>query len=361
MEKTIAHFLTNDIKVNQDFKYRQITNLKKYRPIVIGEFTQRNSEQEYPYEYYYRGDITDWPTFINMHNIKAIHAHTGEDAAKILPVVILYKIPLIVSFRGNDISAPKKANEKNRINHQELIEHGSLFLPVCKFFKKKLIKLGFQKEKIKVMYGGIDIQKFAFREWNPNKERTYRILSVGRLVEKKGFPILIKAFRKVHNKFPKAKLVIVADGKAEQKKKLSKQIKKYNLEESIELEKKINNSDIVKEFHRADLFCLASYTTSKGGMEGIPNVLKESMSCGVPVVSTFHSGIPELIEHKGSGILTKERDVKGLAKAIIKLLGNPKQCEKYTTRAREKVEKDFNLTKQINVQEQYYDQLFSNI
>lgn len=94
------------------------------------------------------------------------------------------------------------------------------------------------------------------------------------------------------------------------------------MEQSIEFKKEIKNDDIVKEFHHANLFCLPSYTTSKGSIEGIPNVLKEAMSCGVPVISTFHAGIPELIEHKKSGILVKERDDKALAKAIIKLIKN---------------------------------------
>lgn len=96
--KTIAHFLSIDIKINQDFKYRQITNLKKYRSIVIGQFAQRNSEQDYPYDYFYMEDITDWPAFIKKQNIKAILAHLGGDAAKILPVALHNKIPLIVSF-----------------------------------------------------------------------------------------------------------------------------------------------------------------------------------------------------------------------------------------------------------------------
>ncbi|WP_253187269.1 glycosyltransferase [Paenibacillus sp. GP183] len=275
-------------------------------------------------------------------------------------MAILYKIPLIVSFRGNDASAHNTSFEKNQIKYQELIEHGSLFLPVCEFFKGELMKLGFQKEKLKVLYCGIDIDKFTFRSWKPNKNHTFRILTVGRLVEKKGFPILIQAFRKVHKKFPKAKLVIIGKGRPTRKEKLSRQIKKYNLDTSIELITEIKNGDIVKELHHADLFCLPSYTTSKGAVEGIPNVLKEAMSCGVPVVSTYHAGIPELIEHNRSGILVKEEDDKALAEAIITLLKNPKQGKKYAKQARQKVKKDFNLNKQIHVQEQYYDHLFKD-
>lgn len=83
------------------------------------------------------------------------------------------------------------------MNYQELIEHGSLFLPVCQFFKEELKKLGFQKKKIKVLYGGIDIDRFTFRKCKPIMNNTFKILSVGRLVQKKGFPILIRAFREL--------------------------------------------------------------------------------------------------------------------------------------------------------------------
>lgn len=358
--KTIVHYLSSDIKVNQDFKYRQITQLKGYRSIVIGEFAKRDSEEEYPFEYYYMNDITNWPRFIKEHRVKAIHAHLGGDGVKILPVALRHNLPLIVSFRGNDSSAQSEKRKINRDKYRDLKKHGSLFLPVCNFFKKELIKLGFRKDQIQVLYGGIDTDKFTFQKYKPNNGRSFRILSIGRLVQKKGFPDLIKSFRSVHKKYPKAKLVIVGKGEEKQREKLVKLINKYNLKSAVELKKEMKNGRVVKEFHKSDLFCLPSYTTAKGSIEGIPNVLKEAMSCGTPVVSTFHAGIPELIEHKKSGVLVKERDHKALTDAMIKLLKDPDKCRKYAKKARKKVKKHFNLRKQIEVQERYYNELLGN-
>jgi len=354
MTKTIAHYLSSDIKVNQEFKYRQITNLEQYRSIVIGDFPVRVSEQQYPFEYYFIDEISDWPKFIEAHGIKAIHAHSGDDALKILPVATLYNIPLIVSFRGNDASAQKRKYKINQKKYKELIKHGSLFLPVCRFFKGELIKLGFSEDKIKVMYGGIDTDRFYFKKINVHKKRTFNILTVGRLVEKKGFAVLIKAFSLIHKAYPRTKLIIIGNGNLEQKRKLSKIIKKYKLSNFIEIKYDISNEQIVHVFHNADLFCLPSHTTRNGGLEGIPNVLKEAMSCGIPVISTFHAGIPELIQHKKSGLLVKENDSKALARAMIYLIRHPLLRKNYAIRARRKVQVHFNLANQIQVQEQYY-------
>lgn len=351
---TIVHYLVEDIKVNQDFKYRQIVGIRSYRSIVVGEFPRRSSERDYPYEYMYRGDIKDWGAFFEKHNVKAIHCHFGYDANKMLPIAMRWNIPLIVSFRGNDASSRKRDNKKV---YRKLAKYGSLFLPVCKFFKKELVKLGFPKQKIRVLYGGIDTDKFSFRGMKTTKDGNYRILMVGRLAGKKGLPVLLQAFKIVRSKLPKAKLVIVGKGEPREKKELRRDIRSNRLEAAVELKDAMPNADIVKEMHRSDLFCLPSHTTRNGAIEGIPNVLKEAMACGVPVVSTFHAGIPELIAHEKEGALVKEKDAKALAEAIIRLLRDPDRAAAYAIRARRKVVRSFHLPTQIKVQEQYYDEL----
>lgn len=351
---TIVHYLAEDIKVNQDFKYRQIVGLQSYRSIVIGEFPRRSSEREYPYEYVYRGDIRNWGAFFKKHNVKAIHCHLGFDANKMLPIARRWNIPLIVSFRGNDASSLKRENKKA---YRKLAKYGSLFLPVCKYFKKELIKLGFPKKRIKVLYGGIDTDKFYYRSAKPTKDGEFRILMVGRLAGKKGLPVLLRAFKIARSKLPKAKLVIVGKGKRKEKKELQRDIRAARLKDAVKLKGAMPNAKIVKEMHRADLFCLPSLTTRNGAIEGIPNVLKEAMACGVPVVSTFHAGIPELITHKKEGLLVKERDARALANAIVRLYRNPDRATAYAVRARRKVAKSFHLPTQIKVQEQYYDKL----
>ncbi|WP_134699040.1 glycosyltransferase [Ammoniphilus sp. YIM 78166] len=353
---TIAHYLVNDIKLNQDFMYRQINELARYRSIVIGEFPKRESEKEYPFhDYFYMGDIQNWPDFITKNNIKAIHAHKGNHGARIVPLAKEYGIPLITSFRGQDASAHHNYFEVNREKFTDLIKEGSLFLPVCKYFKKEMVQLGFPKDRIGVMYGGIDLDRFTYSVRRMPKSRKIRILSVGRFIEKKGFDYLLVAFAMVHSKYPNTELVIIGKGSEKYKEKLEEITRLLNIQDAVTFKEPMYNQFIAEEMKNAHLFCLASYTTNKGNIEGIPNVLKEAMASGLPVVSTKHAGIPELIQHGKSGLLVEERDIEGLAKCIGKLIENPRSWAKLSYHARLKVNKDFDLRKQIAVQEKYYD------
>lgn len=355
---TIAHYLVNDIKLNQDFMYRQINELKRYRSIVIGEFPVRESEKEYPFsDYFYLGDIKDWPAFIKEYNIKAIHAHKGNHGARILPLAREYGIPLITSFRGQDASAHHNYFEINREKFSDLMKHGSLFLPVCQYFRKEMIQLGFPANRIGVLYGGIDLDRFSYSVRRKPRRRKFRILSVGRFVEKKGFDILLVAFAMVHEKYPNTELVIVGKGSDKYKEKLEEIVKLLHIQDAVHFKEPMHNQFIAEEMKNAHLFCLPSYTTNKGNIEGIPNVLKEAMASGLPVISTKHAGIPELIQHGKSGWLVGERDIEGLAKGMGKLLNNTRWWAKLSYHARVKVNKDFNLTRQIAIQEKYYDWL----
>src|SRR5690606_34820421 len=120
-----------------------------------------------------------------------------------------------------------------------------------------------------------------------------------------GFRYLIKAFRRVAAAHPTARLIIVGDG--EEKRKLRKMIRKSNLSSHIKLKGHVAHNELTKLLRRADIFCLPSVTTKDGNQEGIPNSIKEAMATGLPIVSTKHGGIPELVEHEKEGLLVKER------------------------------------------------------
>jgi glycosyltransferase involved in cell wall biosynthesis len=94
-----------------------------------------------------------------------------------------------------------------------------------------------------------------------------------------------------------------------------------------------------------------------GNQEGIPNAIKEAMACGIPVVSTFHSGIPELIEDGQTGHLVAEKDVDGLAGKLIDLIGQPETWARLGQNARVKIESDFNRQVQTYKLERLFDQV----
>ncbi|GAB7387574.1 hypothetical protein BSNK01_14110 [Bacillaceae bacterium] len=352
MKKTIAHFLEHDLKLHQRFVYEQIIHLERYRSIVI--MPARRGKTTFPFpSLFYLNEIKNLGRFFRRQNVVAIHAHHGGHGVAIMPVAKKYRLPLLVSFRGRDASARHQAFARNRARYKRLRKEGALFLPVCGFLGRELVKLGFPRRKIRPLYGGIDLDRFPFIQRRLPQEGEIRILSVARLAKKKGFATLVKAFRKVHRDFPHAKLHIVGSGKDEKRIRLL--IAKYGLQEAVVLKGKLNGKQIAKEMKKAHLFCLASQTTRDGDVEGIPNVLKEAMASGLPVVTTRHAGIPELVEHKKTGYLAPERDDKELARGIKYFLHHPEVWADCTREARKVIEEKFDLNKQLKRQEKWYD------
>jgi colanic acid/amylovoran biosynthesis glycosyltransferase len=113
---------------------------------------------------------------------------------------------------------------------------------------------------------------------------------------------------------------------------------------------------VVKAFVGAQLFVAPSVTGSDDDQEGIPNVLKEAMAIGVPVVATRHSGIPELIENGVSGYLAPEKDVDMLADGMQRILENREDTDSMTRRAREKILREFDNDKLNSQLELIYQQ-----
>lgn len=352
MKKTIAHFIEEKIKTHQRFIYNQIVKMDQFRSIVIGTF-ENDDNTEFPFDFYYNlNSITNLKRFFKEQNVIAIHVHHGKHVKRILPASIEYNIPIIVSIRGRDGSSKFKSYTRNTKRYSSLVKHGTMYLPVCRFLAEELKTLGFPDEKIHVLYGGIDLSLFPYMERTFPENGEIRILSVGRLVEKKGFPTLIQAFKQIHAKFPNTKLHIIGTGKDEHK--IRSLISECELKDAVVLKGALDLHQISNELKKAHLFCLASQTGSDGDIEGIPNALKEAMASGLPVISTQHAGIPELIEHKVTGYLVPESDDIELAKGIQFFLEHPEIWKKYTQRARKVIEKNFDLNKQIQEQQRLY-------
>ncbi|MBB6285201.1 glycosyltransferase [Geobacillus subterraneus] len=355
MKQTIAHFIHEKMKINQRFIYNQMVHLKKYRSIMIGSFADDGSHPFPLVNYYHLNDINNFDRFVKEQNIVAIHAHHGKHAIEILPLCIAHHIPLVVSIRGRDGSAKGNSLRRNQKRYSLLKQHGSLFLPVCRYLADELVTLGFPQEKIHVLYGGIELDLFPYQERTIPENGDIVILSIGRLVEKKGFLTLVRAFEHVHANHPRCRLRIIGSGKDEEN--IRQLINKLGLTPFVELLGAMDAAAIVQEMKRAHLFCLASETASDGDIEGIPNVLKEAMASGLPVISTNHAGIPELIEHGRTGYLAPEKDDKELANGIRFFLEHSEQIPSFTKRARKVIEQRFDVTKQIKEQERLYDWL----
>ncbi|MGE7609128.1 glycosyltransferase [Peribacillus frigoritolerans] len=350
--KTIAYFVSENIKTHQRFIYNQIVKITNYRTIVIGPF-DNTDRTEFPFENYYNiNKIKDLNKFFEEQDIIAIHAHHGSHGQEILPVCEKYNIPLIVSIRGRDGSDRPEIFEKNAKRYSALNKHGAHYYPVCQYLAEGLRRLGIPAKNMHVLYGGIELDLFPFSSRTLPTAGEIRVLSVGRLVDKKGFITLIKAFKRIYTQYPNARLHIIGAG--EDEKRIKSTIAEYNLKDVVILRGAMDSKQVSDELKKAHIFCLASQTAKNGDIEGIPNALKEAMASGLPVVSTRHAGIPELIEHQRTGYLAPEKNDMELAKGIQFFMENPDIWTDYSERARKVIEEKFDVNKQIIEQQRLY-------
>lgn len=301
---------------------------------------------------HYLNEVFSPKEYVKRNNISLLHAHHGQLGMLLLPFKEETNLPLVTSIRGRDATL---ANQPIGYldNMKMLFDRGERFFPVCQYLADRLIAWGCPSEKIRVLYGGVDLNEFKYRA--PHKGDSQNILSIGRLVEKKGHHILMQAFQKIRGKFPNATLTIIGRGGLEEY--LFSLANQLNLGDSFRLLNHLPKDQVREQMTNADIFCAASLEAADGDVEGIPNTLKEAMAIGVPVISTNHAGIPELITNNKEGVLVQENNVDELADALEFMLSNREKWETYTVAARQKVEQKFNLAQQLQQQAEFYDEL----
>ncbi len=262
----------------------------------------------------------------------------GVTATKLRELgVIRGKIATI--FHGVDISSREVLNHYTP-EYQQLFRRGDLMLPISDLWAGRLQKMGCPREKIAVSRMGVDMMRFSLR---PVKAPAtpLEIISVARLTEKKGLHVAIEACRQLKEQGVAFRYRILGIGPWERR--LRTLIEQYQLEDVVEMPGFKPSHEVKAMLDDADVFLLPSVTGADGDMEGIPVALMEAMAVGIPVVSTLHSGIPELVEADGSGWLVPENDARALAQRLAAFSQlDTDELAPVIKRAREKVEHDFN-------------------
>ncbi|EOU9926595.1 colanic acid biosynthesis glycosyltransferase WcaL [Escherichia coli] len=262
----------------------------------------------------------------------------GVTVAKLRELgVIRGKIATI--FHGIDISSREVLNHYTP-EYQQLFRRGDLMLPISDLWAGRLQKMGCPREKIAVSRMGVDMTRFSPR---PVKAPAtpLEIISVARLTEKKGLHVAIEACRQLKEQGMAFRYRILGIGPWERR--LRTLIEQYQLEDVVEMPGFKPSHEVKAMLDDADVFLLPSVTGADGDMEGIPVALMEAMAVGIPVISTLHSGIPELVEADKSGWLVPENDARALAQRLAAFSQlDTDELAPVVKRAREKVEHDFN-------------------
>ena len=271
-----------------------------------------------------------------------IHCQFGTVAPLAMQLIQLgaLKGKLVTSIRGHDITQSEKVI---RGVYKDLYKFGDAFLPVSESLKNMLLADGCAEDKITVLHSGIDCEKFEYKERTRYDNEPVRLITTARLVEMKGLRYAIEAVSLLISRGVNITYDIIGDGLLRDE--LEEQIKALGVGDKITLCGWLDHEEVKARLADAHILIAPSITADNGEKEGIPNAVKEAMAQGLPVVATWHSGIPELVEHGVSGLLSEERDVKSLAENIEYLLNNTQDWAEMGRKGRQHVLDEFDITK----------------
>lgn len=263
---------------------------------------------------------------------------------------------LVTTFRGIDISWYLE-KYGDRV-YDQLLREGDIFFANCDYFKRRVIELGGDEKKIHVHYSGINCSRFAFNPPLPPVDGQVRIVTIGRLVEKKGVEYGIRAIAKLAKTYKNIKYDVIGDGPLKQQ--LQQLIQDLEVTENVNLLSWKTQQEIIDILNNSHILMAPSVTSEEGDREGPVNTLKESMAIGLPVIGTWQGGIPELVEDTISGFLVPERDVDALKEKLGYLIEHPEIWSVMAKAGRSRVENYFDINKLNDELVEVYSQLIAN-
>ena len=280
--------------------------------------------------------------YLLQNNIDAVLAEYGPSGVEMMGICKEAGIPLIVHFHGYDAYREDMLRTYGD-RYPELFENATAIIVVSNHMKEHLVTMGAPESKITKTVCGADESLFQYADAGKNPPT---ILSVGRFDETKGQHLSILAFNKVFKKNNQTRMVMVGDGHLLESCKIL--VKAFNLEDQISFKGSLAQQEIAYLMKQARVLIQHSVTTSENDREGTPVAILEAALSGLPVVSTFHGGIPDVIVDGENGFLVNEGDIDATVEAVLKLLNNPDLATGMGYANCQKVKENFTLNKHID-------------
>ncbi|MFT4802862.1 MAG: colanic acid/amylovoran biosynthesis glycosyltransferase [Psychroserpens sp.] len=326
-------FKTSDKKgslLSYYHKYNFFSKVIKFFPVFIYNRLFYKSHSDY-FEFY-----------LKREKIDIVLADDGLTGALNLSVIKKLKIPLITYFFGGD-SSIRSTLETNFKKYNDMFVYAEKVLVVSNEMKERIIDLGCKSSKIIVNQCPPNDMFFKIQ---PNFSKK-QFLAIGRFVDIKAPYFTILAFSKIAIIHDDARLIILGDGPLLY---TCKNLAKYlNVIDKIDFRGVVPQEEYKSLFAESLAFVQHSITIETGDMEGTPVAILEASASGLPVISTNHAGIPEVIINEKTGLLVEETDVNGMSKNMIKVIDNVDYAKKLGAAGKDFVKKNFRMKNHIKI------------
>jgi len=388
-EQRVIHFRRRYLGGSETFIHTLVTHHRRWRPVVVTGKTVNEHLFPAPECVVLRGD--EWPddwlgrarwkiervlrhravdasaamdrtisaellAFSRRDRAAVIHAHFAEDGLLAIEAHQDSGKPLVVTFYGRDIAlAAFDPGERECL--APLVENGTMFLVEGPHMKKLALRAGVPEDRIRIQRIGIDLQRFGFRPPEPVPAGPIRVLLASRFAKKKGIPFGLRAFALARRQAPRLELTLIGDGP--QIEEVDREIARLSLdEECLRRFPFLSHDDYARTVADTHIHLVPSVTASDGDSEGgAPTTLLEMQAMGKPIVATRHADIPYVVREGESALLADEKDVEGLAEALVRVATAPERWIEMGRAGRAQVEANHDVTKEIERLESLYDEL----
>lgn len=291
-----------------------------------------------------------------------VHAHFGHNGLYAMRYATKYNVPMVVSLHGRDVSVLVGRDKYTpawwhyAIGSKILFKRTALFLAASQELADLIVACGCPPEKVTVYRLGIDIDNFS-PGTPPPQEAAARVVMVGRFVAKKGHQTGIRAVAQAIKAGHRVQLIIIGDGPL--KETYDQLIDELDIRDSVHYTGALPHNEVVATLRTATALLAPSVVAKNQDRESGLIVAKEAAACALPVIGSYHGGIPEIIDDGTTGFLVPEHDHQAMGQRLTTLLGDRDLRLKMGQAARAKMESEYNIVERVRVLESLYDEVIA--
>lgn len=378
----VGHFIRVFLARTETFIWNQIRTLERYRPTAFchhespsfrGDFEVVSVRGEAPAplrtldELSYRAmrrlpgaSAKLLADAVTARSIDVLHFHYLVDARFFMKVKQQTGLPAVVSGYGYDVSLfPRSMRGYGGRYLAPLFKTMDCFLAMSEDMERDLVALGCPPEKVVVHYYGTETDRFVHPSRDYGAKPVVNVLACGTLEPKKAQDRVLRALAlwdRGHGGRVAFTVTFAGDGPL--RGDLEAIVRELGWEDRVTFHGHVPHEDplLVELYRDADVFALPSVTIA-GDKEGIPGTIVEAMAAGLPVVATYHAGIPAAVTHDATGLLVAEDDLRGLASSLGRLVEDATLRERLGRRAAEDAHARLRLHSKTPALEDLYDRL----